>query len=199
MPKIVDHNERRVELIDALWRAMDADPTQIPSVRAVAAAAGVSKTNIGHYFESQGQFLAEAALSAVHAASVRVRATDLSSCSLDDAAKALATFVGDSDQHRRRNSLLLQVWSLSAHDPTVQHVAPQIYAEQAEAVEYVLTALRARRLVHRSRDLAVEVEMTVTFINGLAAAGAAMPVNFPPARVSQLVHTHLRQLSARLR
>lgn len=199
MPKIVDHDERRARLIKAFWDVVDNEGSDVPSVRSVAQAAGVSKTNVGHYFSSQGQLVAEAALWDVQSNTDRIIASDLSACDLDDASTALSRLCVPSAIRRRHGAVLLHAWMLSAQDPQLQPIIAQIHSCQAAAVEHVLVAMRSRRLVHRSRDLIEEGEQTVAFLNGLVVQGQSMPVNFPPARVRQLLTAHLADMSARPR
>jgi AcrR family transcriptional regulator len=61
MPKIVDHAQRRVELVDALLRVAARDGFAAASVRTVAEEAGWSAGTLRHYYPSQDQ-LVEAAL-----------------------------------------------------------------------------------------------------------------------------------------
>lgn len=48
VPKIVDHDQRRAYLLDALWRVVASQGAAAVTVRSVAAEAGVSKSNVGH-------------------------------------------------------------------------------------------------------------------------------------------------------
>ena len=60
MPKIVDHDQRRADLLDALWRVVASRGAAAVTVRSVAAEAGVSKSNVGHYFRSRAELLSAA-------------------------------------------------------------------------------------------------------------------------------------------
>ena len=60
MPKIVDHDERRQLLTDALWRVVHRDGARAISIQTVADEAGVSKSNVVYYFPSRGALLTAA-------------------------------------------------------------------------------------------------------------------------------------------
>lgn len=200
MPKVVDHAERRTRLIQAFWRVADHEESgELPSVRAVAHAAGVSKTNVGHYFDSQGHLVVEAVLWDTRRTVDEVVATDLSRCTLDDAVTALAPLCGTARGRQRRVAVLLHAWQLSAQYRQLQPLAAHIHSCQSEAVEHVLVAMRARRLVHRSRDLIEAGEQTVAFLNGVIVQSTALEVNYPPARITHLLTAHLAHLAARPR
>ncbi len=57
MPKIVDHEARRRELAEALWRITRRDGWEAITLRGVAAEAGVSMGLVQHYFRSKDDML----------------------------------------------------------------------------------------------------------------------------------------------
>ena len=60
MPRQVDHNERRREIIEALWALAAREGLGAVSFRQVAAEAGVSVRRIQYYFGSKASLLAAA-------------------------------------------------------------------------------------------------------------------------------------------
>ena len=58
MPKIVDHEQRRRELADAVWRVIVRDGVAEVSIRAVAAESGWSSGALRHYFATRAELLA---------------------------------------------------------------------------------------------------------------------------------------------
>ena len=61
MPKIVDHEERRRELAEAVWRVILRDGVEGVSVREVAAEAGWSAGALRHYLGTKEELLVSAA------------------------------------------------------------------------------------------------------------------------------------------
>lgn len=61
MPKVVDHEERRRELAEAVWRVILRDGVEGVSVREVAAEAGWSAGALRHYFGTKEELLVSAA------------------------------------------------------------------------------------------------------------------------------------------
>lgn len=60
MPRKVDHDERRRELIEALWRIVERRGLAAVSYRDVAAEAGVSVRRVQYYFPTKAALLADA-------------------------------------------------------------------------------------------------------------------------------------------
>ncbi|MFC7330513.1 TetR/AcrR family transcriptional regulator [Marinactinospora rubrisoli] len=61
MPRQVDHDERRREIAEAVWRIAAARGLEAVRMREVAAEAGVSIGRVQHYFESKDDLVAFAA------------------------------------------------------------------------------------------------------------------------------------------
>lgn len=57
VPKQVDHEQRRRQIADALWRVVGSGGFDAVSLRRVAAAAGISMGLVQHYFGSREQML----------------------------------------------------------------------------------------------------------------------------------------------
>ncbi len=57
MPKIVDHDARREEIAQALWRVVRRDGIRAASVRTIAAEAGWSAGAVRYYFPDQDGLL----------------------------------------------------------------------------------------------------------------------------------------------
>ncbi|WP_159944465.1 MULTISPECIES: TetR/AcrR family transcriptional regulator [unclassified Nocardiopsis] len=57
MPKIVDHEQRRRELAEALWRVIAESGPEAVSIRSVAAEAGWSPGALRHYFATREDLL----------------------------------------------------------------------------------------------------------------------------------------------
>lgn len=61
MPRVVDHEERRRELAEAVWRVILRDGVEGVSVREVAVEAGWSAGSLRHYLGTKEELLASAA------------------------------------------------------------------------------------------------------------------------------------------
>jgi len=57
LPKIVDHEERREEVITAVWRVIARDGLESSTIRAIAKETGASAGILAHYFEDKDDIL----------------------------------------------------------------------------------------------------------------------------------------------
>ncbi len=109
VPKQVDHEERRSEIIEALWRLASNEGLSSVSFRRVAAEAGVSVRRIQYYFGTKDSLLADA----LQLLGERVFARGLSAIeklgpepSAERILRALMESGIPSDEDRRTESLL---------------------------------------------------------------------------------------------
>ena len=65
MPRIVDHEARRTEIIEASWQVIAAEGLPGPSMRKIADAADCTTGRLTHYFENREEIVL-AALRAVY-------------------------------------------------------------------------------------------------------------------------------------
>lgn len=76
MPKIVDHEERRREVLAATWRVIAREGVDATTVRRIADEAGYSNGVLQHYFQNKEDILVSAhRLAFAHASERIVRAT----------------------------------------------------------------------------------------------------------------------------
>ncbi|WP_106402756.1 TetR/AcrR family transcriptional regulator [Actinocorallia populi] len=85
MPRIVDHEARRRELTEALWRVVSRDGVEAVSVRNVAAEAGCSPGALRHYFPDQKDLITSAMSLVSERVTARIRALRPSGSTLENA------------------------------------------------------------------------------------------------------------------
>ena len=76
MPKIVDHETRREEIAEALWRVVRRDGIRAASVRTIAAEAGWSPGAVRYYFPDQDGLLSFAMDLVTRRVTQRIEALD---------------------------------------------------------------------------------------------------------------------------
>ena len=72
MPKIVDHQARRREIVEASWRVIAADGLAGVTMRKIADAAGCSTGRLTHYFANREEIVLAALRAVYHAARARL-------------------------------------------------------------------------------------------------------------------------------
>lgn len=205
MPKVVDHEKRRRDIAEAMWRVIARDGLAAASARTVAAEAGWSLGAVRHYFGSQNELLLFAATAMIDGATARVSLTlerrppGLARCQevlehllpLDDVRTGeirvwLAVLIrSHTDPHLR--DLRLTAWH------GTRHLCRLVVAELAERPHPPeVGATLSRRLEPHAASLHI-------WLDGLTLQAASVPELLPPAEVHLEVRRELNSIRNRVR
>jgi TetR/AcrR family transcriptional regulator, transcriptional repressor of bet genes len=183
VPKKIDHELRRRQLAEALWRVLAGHGMEAVSLRQVAAEAGVSMGMVQHYFadkekmvlfalssmtEQVGRRMNEA-LAAAEAPMERVRAVLVQTLPLDDErrleAQVAATFL--------------------AHAPVDPHIGEYLRSGYAEGHAYLTEQLEAAGIADAAREASTLLALT----DGLTVHTLAN--HHEPAEALAILDAHL--------
>ncbi len=205
MPVQVDHDARRAQLAQAVWRIVVRDGVRGASVRGVAREAGLSMGSVRHFFASQDELLRFAVQEVVSQASRRIEAgaPDRMAAVAEgrplDAIVALLEEVLPLDEERMTEA---KVWAAltapPATDPGMGAIRRQADDGIRQLCRDALGALAEFGLLHPARDLAIETERIHSLLDGLALHLMLDPARTPADRVRALLLTHLRDLAGSL-
>ncbi|UAL30858.1 TetR/AcrR family transcriptional regulator [Nocardioides rotundus] len=190
MPKIVDHEERRAELVDAVLRVIERDGVSAVSVRAVAAEAGRSPGSLRHYFSSQAELIAFTMAALASRVAERVRRKGRSGATALDLLSELLPL--DADRVAE-----FEVWlELTTLSRTEPDLAPLV-AEAHEGIDSV-----CRWAVHltapdlsdaRRRALVAELH---ALLDGLALHLSLAPDRMDARRARGVIRAWLSRVAA---
>jgi AcrR family transcriptional regulator len=191
VPKTVDHEQRRRELAEAVWRVIRRSGIDGASVRTVAQEAGWSAGALRHYFRTQSELLDFAIELAAERIRQRVGALELA----DDPRRAVEQLLFEllplDDERRAENEVWLAFTARALIDPQLRvryaEIDDELRAASLRAVEMLgLPAGRGR---------ALEVERLHALLDGLALHGAMRPERLPPPRIAAVLRSHLDKLA----
>lgn len=199
MPKIVDHDVRREEIAEALWRVVRRDGIRAASVRTVAAEAGWSAGAVRYYFPDQDGLLSFAMDLVTRRVTERISALDPKGNPTTVALRYLEEAL-PLDAERRAEfdvwmSFMAQAQAESGAGALREHV-DKVHDGLRHLCESLLQALSTAGALRESLDLRREVERLHAFVDGLALHAVIQPGRTTPARVRQLVRHHIETLLA---
>ncbi len=168
MPKIVDHDERRRHIVDALWRVVNRDGASEVSVRHVAAEAGMPKSSIGHYVGTMPQLLGLAVDELIQQVTEQAIALDLFTLDQEKVVDVLMTLVPVEKDRRNQSGVWLLVLSQSPSDPDVAAVLQRLNGAVYEAIVELLTMMTRQELRSEERDLERDARRLHALIDGLS-------------------------------
>lgn len=194
MPKTVDHEQRREDLADAVWRVIRRDGVDGASVRRVAREAGWSPGSLRHYFASQSKLLDFAAQLVVDRIEARIAALDC----LDDPREAVEQVLFEllplDDERRAENEVWLAFAGRALIDPGLRTRHDEIDDALRRTCTSAIGRLAGAGRIRPRLDEALEAERLHALLDGLALHTAMRPEQMSPRRIAAVVLRHLDSL-----
>ncbi|EOM78555.1 TetR family transcriptional regulator [Rhodococcus rhodnii] len=195
MPKLIDHDARRTQIAEALWRVVLRSGASGVSIRDVAAEAGISAGSLRHVFPTREALLEFSMLLIQERVGERVRAHTAVRDPLRRAEKILAEVLPYDDARRVEMHVNLALVTDAAGRPGLEEISLGAHDGLRALCRALLVDLRKHGLVHADRDVDDEAMHLHALIDGLAVHLLVGRTD-PPAQVRRLVRGHLESLSA---
>jgi AcrR family transcriptional regulator len=169
VPKAVDHEARRRELAEAVWRVISTDGVHRASVRAVAAESGWSTGSLRHYFPTQDSLLAFAMELLADKARVRMLAID------DHDARTVLRRIAEAllpvtPEHRVEVEVWLALLARAQVDPGLQRAERDNREALLSMLSGVLWRATAQGELSESRNPDLEAVRYLAVIDGMTLA-----------------------------
>ncbi|TCO30377.1 TetR family transcriptional regulator [Kribbella steppae] len=199
MPKIVDHETRREEIAEALWRVVRRDGIRAASVRTIAAEAGWSAGAVRYYFPDQAGLLSFAMDLVFRRVTERISALSPKGSATAVALRYLEEAL-PLDEERRAEfdvwmAFMAQAQAESDAGSLHEHV-DKVHDGLRSLCESLMRALSDSGVLGKDLELPREIERLHALIDGLALHAAIQPDRSTPARVRQILRHHIETLLA---
>jgi len=194
MPKLVDHEQRRSELAEAVWTVIRRDGLQRASVRNVAREAGWSMGSLRHYFATQSELLCFAMQLVADRARARVRALEPAPDPRRAVEQLLHELVPLDDERRAEAEVWLAFTARALVDPQQRAIHERIHDELNGACTRAIEALAVAGLTTEGLDVPLEAGRLHALLDGLALHAVMRPDKVPPSRIVAAIARHLDTL-----
>lgn len=194
MPKVVDADARRREILEATWVVIAREGLEAATMRRIAEAAGCTTGLVTHYFESKDQILI-AALREVHEAAGRRMRAHLGAKSALAALEAVLREALPLDEQRVHEwRVWLTFWGQALSSRALVREQRDRYDEWRRIVRALLLRARLAGELDPDADVNSCVDETVALVDGLGIQAVFEPGRLTPARLRALIREHVRQL-----
>jgi AcrR family transcriptional regulator len=194
MPKLVDHEQRRAELAEAVWTVIRRDGLERASVRNVAQEAGLSMGSLRHYFATQSELLCFAMQLVGDRARARIAALEPAADARRAAEQLLRELVPLDDERRAEAEVWLAFTARALVDPQQRAIYQDIHDQLNGACTSAVTALVDAGLTAERLDVALEASRLHALLDGLALHAVMRPTRVSPSRVIAVIAGHLDAL-----
>ena len=195
MPKIVDHDARRAELAEAVWRLASTEGLEAVTLRAVAAQAGWSTGALVHYFADKEALLLFAFKLVAERVGRRVAAAaEREPDPLELVRRTLTEGLPLDAERRTETRLWFSFLGLALTRPALAKAQRLAYrAWRARVAQLLREAQRAGRL-DPELDSEREAAALVALVDGLAVQATFEPRTLSGPRQQALLDERLARL-----
>lgn len=143
MPRMVNHGQRRDELVDAAWQLIAEDGLAGVTIRRLAERSGWSSGAVRHYLPTREAILDAAAQRVGAVIEERVRSVDATTAPLDALAGVLAAVLPTDERSRRASEVWLAFVGQAISDRAIADAQGILYRDLNRLLVELLTALAA--------------------------------------------------------
>ncbi|MEV4066940.1 TetR/AcrR family transcriptional regulator [Nonomuraea dietziae] len=194
MPKIVDHDERRREVLSAATAVIVRDGIDAATSRAIAKEAGYSNGVLAHYFADKDEIL----LSALRDSHRRIRARITERVGDARGLAALREVLMDNlplnEERAQETRLEISFWSRSLAVERLAEVQRAEAAELRAAVRRLLEEARAAGEIRADEGLDDLTERLLALVDGLSLRSLLYPGRLGRAELERIMTTTLEAL-----
>ena len=185
MPKVVDHDQRRAELVAAAWTVIADEGIEAAPIRRIAEVAGCTTGRVTHYFDAKDEILV-AALRRVHYAAGARMLDHLRTKQGTDALRAVLLDALPLDNQRSLEwRVWLAFWGRASTDAALIEEQQHRYAEWRQLLEAIITAIVGKRTT--STQVRLLVDLVAATIDGLGIQAVLEPSRFPAGHLAAAV------------
>ncbi|MFD7105353.1 TetR/AcrR family transcriptional regulator [Streptomyces celluloflavus] len=170
MPKVVDHEDRRRRLAEAVWTLTVRDGLEGVTLRKVAAEAGVSMGQVQHYYGTMEELIRDAVARAVRALNARIEASvhAAGEASAETILRAcLHAMLARDEEGLRLLQLSVAVLGRAVSDPSMAGVLAPNDGELVSFTAGLITAARHERGTTSRGDDRIDADICWTLATGL--------------------------------
>ncbi|MFD6935334.1 TetR/AcrR family transcriptional regulator [Streptomyces goshikiensis] len=204
MPKHVDPDARRQQVVDALFRVVVREGLHRTSLRGVADEAQLNIGSLRHYFASQQDLMRFAMQSMIDRVGGRLlerveQIGDLGSRPRPEqlrlAAELLAELLPLDERRRTEVAVFLDFNAAARTDPAFGDLARKVAKGTRWLLRRILARLDAAGSLRPGLDLDIEAERLAALVDGLGLSGVLHPDMLPPQTSLDVLRTHLEGLA----
>ncbi|MDJ0357804.1 TetR/AcrR family transcriptional regulator [Paenarthrobacter sp. PH39-S1] len=199
MPKIVDHDQRRLELVDATWRIIAQHGIEGATMREIALEAGFANGALKPYFPNKDELITFAFGHVFNRTNQRIAGTSAGKVGLE-ALRAFCQEVLPLDDDRIYEArIVIPFWQKALTDPAKAELHETSMNQWRSAMDGYLREARARGEVTASTSNEDIVNQLLSMLLGAQIVAAMSPGAHLPAQLSAQLDAYLLLLHAESR
>lgn len=192
MPKVVDHEQRRQELVEAAWRVIARVGIDGVTIREIANESGYSTGTLAHYFADKDDILRVALERADDNIRQRLDAMPTGLAPVEALYRILAEALPLDEGRRFELTLDVNFWARALNRPSLRSLQ---HGDHDDWRARVLQAVQAVQAVHEpaaALDAGQLTDILVACVDGLGLHGLIYPEYMTAERITALLDLQIR-------
>lgn len=198
MPKIVDHDERREEILRAAIRVIDSVGLDNTTTRAIALESGYSNGVLSHYFQDKDDILQSILVKTHREFMGRV---EESMRGKDEFGRLWAMLMQNLplDRERRVETLMeMTFWPRAVSNPASREFQRDAANDLLKRIRTLIADVRAAGRLDSDLTDADVAELLIAVIDGLSVHAELFPKRLPAAHQRKLMRVQLEVMGFRI-
>jgi AcrR family transcriptional regulator len=191
MPKIVDHDERRLSIVHATWRLIAAKGFRATTMREIAKASGVANGGLFPYFRNKEELIGATFEHVFAATNERFEAVRADLVGLP-ALHALMLQIFPLDEERLLEArIVIPFWEVAANEPELLDLHERTMARwRTEIADHLETAKRLGQ-IRGDVDVALATDHFMAMLDGVQVIAVLSPANSASERLTRMLDGYL--------
>jgi AcrR family transcriptional regulator len=191
MPKIVNWDERRDEILSATWRVIARDGIAKATVRAIAREAHCSPGILAHYFDDKADILGSALVLSHRRVAARMEASAAGLTGLDALRVVMLEALPLDDERDLEAQIEISFWGRALGSPELRTVQNTEFDRFASRLRALLRQAGAQCELREGVDIDLAAHQLLVLIDGLSAQRVLYPGLVTAERQRQMLDSLL--------
>jgi AcrR family transcriptional regulator len=194
MPKIVDHDSRRVQLAEAAWRIIRTKGIDEVSVRRVAEEAGMSLGALRHYFVTHSELLAFSMRLVADRVERRLRSRKRTGDIRQDIEAIIAELVPLDEERAAECEVWFAFAGKAVADPALGALLREVHDALHTLFRQITDELIRLNLTKPDIDAVLETKRLHAMVDGLVVHGVTCPERMTREQIKEVVSYHFDRI-----
>ncbi len=194
MPKIVDHESRKIRIAEATWEVIVEDGLEHATVRKIAKKARLSVGSLRNTFPTQSDLLQYSMQLVSERVRKRIESKRYDGAPLDAVLALFSEFLPADDERK----IEMEVWFVfsakTLTDPKLKTLFKKVYHDMHGLFREVLLKLKSAGCLKENFDLEIEATRLHTLIDGLGIHYLLYPEKMTHEKMMNALQFHLQSI-----
>src|SRR5258708_1060105 len=187
MPKVVDWDARRDEILSATWRVIVRDGVAGATVRAIAREAGCSPGILAHYFDDKADIMGSALVLAHRRVAARMDAKTAGRAGLDALRLVILEALPLDDERDLEAQIEISFWGRALGNQELRTVQNAEFDRFARRLRGYLAQAREHGELRDGLDIDLAAHQLLVLIDGLSAQRVLYPGQVTAGRQREML------------